>query len=326
MMIERVPRRASRWVLPALWAVLSVAIVVAMRELPWQRAIVQLQHVHLGWILAAVLANVAILPLWAQEWRLLSPRSVGATFRAMFEVVGVTSAVLNSVPFFAGEAAGVGLLIARARLSRGAALSVLAMDQLLVGFAKLAVIAAAAAVAPLPGWVRGGLASFVVGVAALFIVLLVLAHRGPAARDWLLLGSSAARRLVARAAALGAHLEILRELPRAWRVCVIALLKKTCELLAIVGVQLAFGLAPSPALALMVLAALAVTTLLPVAPGNLGVYEATVFGAYRFAGASAELALGIAVVQHVAFLLPMLATGYVTLTMRQLAPARAPAS
>jgi hypothetical protein len=309
MTAEGEPRRAARWMLLALWGALSVAIVAALAELPWQRTVVYLHELHPGWILAAVLTNLAILPLWAQEWRLLSPRSFRVSFRAMFEVVGITSAVLNTVPFFAGEAAGVGLLITRARLSRGAALSVLAMDQLLVGFAKLAVIAAAAAVAPLPAWVRGGLASIVIGVAALLLVLLVLAHRGTAARDWLLLGSSAARRLVARAAAVGAHLEMLRELPRAWRVCLIAVLKKTFELLAIVAVQLAFGLAPSLPLALMVLAALAVTTLLPIAPANLGVYEATVFATYRFAGTSAELALGIAVVQHLCFLLPMISIG-----------------
>lgn len=325
-MNARDPSRASRWMLLALWAALSVAIILALRELPWQRAVIHLQRLHARWLLAALVANLAILPLWAQEWRLLTPRSFGVTFRAMFAVVGITSTVLNSVPFFAGEAAGVGLLVTRARLSRGAALSVLAMDQLLVGFAKLAVIGAAAAVAPLPAWVRAGLASIVVGVAALLLVLLALAYRGTAARDWLLLGSSSARRVVARAAALGAHLEMLRELPRALRVCALALLKKTFELLAIVAVQLAFGLAPSLPLALLVLAALAVTTLLPIAPANLGVYEATVFAAYRFAGVSTELALGIAVIQHACFLVPMLGTGYVTLTMRQLAPERARAA
>jgi uncharacterized membrane protein YbhN (UPF0104 family) len=215
----------------------------------------------------------------------------------------------------------VGFLSARAGRARGAALSVLAMDQLLVGFAKLAVIGAAAAIAPLPLWLRGGLGSIIVGVSALFVLLLAMAHRGAATRDRLLARSSAARRLIARAAALGAHLEPLREPSRAWRVAVLALSKKGFELVAIIAVQLAFGLQPSLPTALVVVAALAVTTLLPITPGNLGVYEATVFATYRFAGASAELALGIAVVQHLCFLLPMLATGYVTLTTRPLSRA-----
>jgi uncharacterized membrane protein YbhN (UPF0104 family) len=219
----------------------------------------------------------------------------------------------------------VGLLIARARLSRGAALSVLAMDQLLVGFTKLAVIAAAAAVAPVPGWLRGGVWSIVGGVAALSIVLLALAHRGAAVRDRYLARPSALGRLIARAAALGAHLEPLRDPTRALRVALLAICKKSLELCAIIALQFAFGMEPSLSIALLVLAALAVTTLLPIAPANLGVYEATVFATYRFAGASAELALGMAIVQHLCFLLPMLLTGYVTLSVRQLGPQRATA-
>jgi uncharacterized membrane protein YbhN (UPF0104 family) len=317
--------RAARWPILLLWIALTVAIVLSARALPWQRALDQTRHLQMSWVLLAVVANVGILPLWALEWRLLAPRSAGTTFRAMVEVVTITAAVLNSVPFFAGEAAGVGLLIARG-LSRGAALSVLAMDQLLVGFAKLSVLAVAAAVAPLPAWLRGGLGSIVAGVATLFAVLLALAHRGAAMRDQLLVKSSAPRRWLARAAALGAHLEMLREPSRAWRVALLALAKKGFELLAIIALQLAFGLDPSVPLAFLVLAALSVTTLLPITPANLGVYEATVFAAYRFAGAPAELALGIAVVQHLCFLLPMLATGYVTLTMRQLGAQRASAT
>lgn len=309
-----------------LWVALSIAVGIALRALPWQRTIEQLGDLRGAWALAAVAANFLILPLWTIEWRLLTPRAMRTTFRAMFEVVTVTAAVLNSVPFFAGEAAGVGLLVARAGLARGAALSVLAMDQLLVGFAKLAVLGTAAAIAPLPLWLRGGLGSIVVGVSALFVLLFGMAHRGAAARDRLLSRSSAVRRIVARAAALGAHLEPLREPNRAWRVAVLALSKKGFELVAVIAVQLAFGVAPSLPTALLVVAALAVTTLLPITPANLGVYEATVFGAYRFVGASAELALGIAVVQHVCFLLPMLATGYVTLTARQLSAERASAA
>jgi uncharacterized membrane protein YbhN (UPF0104 family) len=77
-------------------------MVFAARALPWQRALDHLRHLQPAWVLAAVLANLLILPLWALEWRMLTPRSFRASFRAMFEVVSVTAAVLNSVPFFAG--------------------------------------------------------------------------------------------------------------------------------------------------------------------------------------------------------------------------------
>ena len=74
------------------------------------------------------------------------------------------------------------------------------------------------------------------------------------------------------------------------------------------------------AAATLVLAALAIATLMPVAPANIGVYEAVVFAAYRYMGVPAETALGLAVVQHICFLIPTLGTGYVTMTLRQLLP------
>jgi uncharacterized membrane protein YbhN (UPF0104 family) len=102
-------------------------------------------------------------------------------------------------------------------------------------------------------------------------------------------------------------------------VIALALAKKGLELSAIVAIQAAFGLEPSFPAAMLVLAALAVTTSLPVAPANLGVYEATVYATYRYLGIDSYAALGAAIVQHLAFLLPMIVTGYLTLTVRSFA-------
>jgi hypothetical protein len=319
-------RRARAWLPVALWVVLTVAVIAAVPGLPWQRAAEQVRRSELAWLVAAILANLLILPLWTAEWRLLAPGTVRVAYARMFEVVAITAAVLNSVPFFAGEASAVALLITRAGLSRGAAVSVLAMDQLLVGLAKLAVLAAAAIYAPLPTWLRAGILSLVVGVAALLAVLVPLAHRWDMLKTRLLERPSRLREAIARAASWGAHLDAIRDARRVWRLVLLSLAKKSAELLGILAVQMAFGLEPSVAGGLLILAGLAVTTLLPVAPANLGVYEATVFASYRFLGISTETALGLAVVQHLCFLLPALATGYLTLTLRQLLPRRLRAS
>lgn len=306
-----------------MWLALTLALAVGVPAVPWQRAFEQMKVVEAEWIAAAILANLLVLPLWAAEWRLLVPGTIRVAYQRMFEVVSVTAAVLNSVPFFAGEASGVALLIGRAGLSRGAALSVLAMDQLLVGFAKLTVLASAALVAPLPGWLRTGVLSLVLAVLAMLAILLPLAHRWTSIRDRLLTRRSNIRVVAARLVEWGAHFDVLREGRRAWRVALLALSKKAAELAGILAVQMAFGIDPSISAALLLLGALAITTLLPVAPANLGVYEATVFAAYRFLGVPADTALGVAIVQHLCFLLPSLATGYLILTLRQL-PRRPP--
>lgn len=312
------PRRS--WLLPVLWVALTLALVWALRALPWQRAIAELARVDGAWVAAAVLANLAILPLWALEWRLLVP-GVRLSFGRMFEIVTVTASILNSVPFLAGEASAVALLIGRGGLARGAALSVLAMDQLLVAFAKLATLALAAWLAPIPEWMRHGLLALVLAFGGMVLALLSLAHHWERLRDRLVEGAWPFRLQLARLVAWGRHFDVLRVANRFRRAALLALLKKAAELTAILAIQAAFGLEPSIATGALVLAALALSTLVPVAPANLGVYEATVFAIYRYLGVPAETALGLALLQHLSFLLPSLATGYLTLTLRQVRPA-----
>ena len=68
--------------------------------------------------------------------------SGGASSRVsiMLSVVSMTSTTLNTTPLLVGEATGVVLLVSRGGLDRPSALSVLAMDQFLVGLAKVAVL------------------------------------------------------------------------------------------------------------------------------------------------------------------------------------------
>lgn len=315
------PRRALPWLLPVIWAGLTIALFFAIRSLPWHRALVELAHIEYAWVAIAIFCNLVILPLWAAEWRYLVP-VVRVGFARMFEIVAITASVLNSVPFLAGEASAVALLIGRGGLTRGAALSVLAMDQLLVAFAKLATLALAAWLAPIPAWLRQGLVTLVLVFAAMLLVLLVLAHRWQSLRDRLLARTTPLRTRIARLAEWGDHLDVLRAPGRISRATGIALTKKAAELAAIVAVQVAFGLDASLPAAALVLAGLALSTLVPVAPANLGIYEATVFTIYRYLGVPAETAIGLAIVQHLCFLLPSLATGYFTLTLRQLRTAR----
>jgi len=309
--------RPSRLRLVALWIGLTVVLATVLRTLPWRAAVQQLAHAQLGWLAAAAFANALVIVVWAAEWRQLAPGTASRSYAPFFDVVSAMAAVLNSVPFFAGEATGVALLIERAGLTRGAALSVLAMDQLLSGLSKLALLGVAALVVPLPSWLRAGLLALVAGVALLFAILVSMAHQWQRVHERLVARSTLLRRSLARVVALGAHLDAIRETHRARRVVALTVTKKLVELGAVLAVQMAFGLEPSLGAALLVMACIGVATLAPIAPGNIGVYEAAVFAAYRYVGVEADTALGLAVAQHLCFLLPMLGTGYLTLSLRQ---------
>lgn len=312
------PRSPRPWLMWGLWLALSAALLIAVGNLAWSDILQRLARLRLPWVAAALVANFLILPLWAAEWRLLVPAAFRVAYGRMFGIVAITASVLNAVPFFAGEASAIGLLIARGGLSRSAAASVLALDQLLVALAKLLTLAAAMLFVPLPGWLRTGVLTLLVGFGALLLTLGVLAH------SWKTLQSRVNRRggrirsLIASVVAWGSHLDAIREWRRAAPAVMLAVLKKVAEIAAVLATQLAFGLDPSIPSAVLIVASLAVTTLLPVSPANLGVYEATVFAAYRYLGAPSDAAVGLAVVQHVCFLLPSIVTGYAVATLAQL--------
>lgn len=288
-------------------AVLTALFVLAARRLSLPRVIASLGDVRPLWIVGSLACFLVILPLWALQWRLLVPAMPRPPLRTMLGVITMTSTVLNTTPFLAGEAAGLYFLVTRAGVRRAAALSVLAMDQLFVGIAKLVVLAIAATVIALPQWMARGAQALVVAVGVLLIGVLVAAWQaGRLSRLSSRIPARGARLLVA----IGEALAPIRSPARSGGALLLALAKKTAEVLAILCVQQAFGVEMPVVSALLVLAAVNLATLLPVVPGNVGVYEAAVILAYAQFGITPERALGMAVVQHACFFVALALPGY----------------
>lgn len=289
-------------------AMLVALLVVALRHIDLARTVVALHDVRAAWVAAAILCFVSILPLWALEWRILAPHVERNTFRIMLGVVTMTSSALHSSAFFLGEAVGLVLLVTRAGLSRAAAVSVLAMDQLLVGVAKLLVLAVAAFSLPLQPWMHAGVAGLCAGVVGLLTICLAAAWNHEAIMP--LMSQVVPQRVAAAFGRMGAALAPLRSPRRAGSVLMLSLAKKTVEVFAIVCVQHAFGFHLPLASGILVLAVLSLATLLPIVPGNLGVYEAAVVLAYTHLGVPPEHALGMAIVQHGCYFVALALPGY----------------
>jgi len=113
----------------------------------------------------------------------------------------------------------------------------------------------------------------------------------------------------------GQQLEGLRNVQTFFYGVILAYGMKLGEASAIWGIQKGFGVDLPIWSILLILAALNLTTIVPLAPGNLGVYEATVFFIYQHLGIEPEQAIALALTQHLCFLLPLAGTGYIyTLT------------
>jgi hypothetical protein len=109
--------------------------------------------------------------------------------------------------------------------------------------------------------------------------------------------------------AFAGALEPLRSPARGLLALALALLKKAVEVAAILCVQRAFGLSLPLSAAIVVLAVLNLATLLPLVPGNVGVFEAAVVLALTRFGVGPEQALGVAVVQHLCYFVALALPG-----------------
>jgi len=216
----------------------------------------------------------------------------------------------NTIPFPGGHAVGVVALARRAEVGHSVALSVLALDQLMEGFAKTFVLTLVVIFVPLPEPVGQAILIFVVVIGFFASIMFYLAHNQPRVKEGTISFIDKIRKFVSR---WSVHLEILRDVRIFSFGLLLALLMMFVQTLGIWAVQKSLGLDLPFWAPILVMGALNLVTVLPITPGNFGIYEGTAFLAYQFYGLSSELALSLAFLQHLCFLIPMVGSGYLVL-------------
>ena len=293
----------------------TLLLVVAFQDIDWDRLLQLLRGLRLPWLAVAIGLNGSIIVLWSLQWRILVPGEGSVTWANMFLVVSAMAMISNSVPFMVGQASGVLLLARYGRIGHASALSVYTMEQVAEGIAKIVVVIGVALFAPLPTSLARGVQGLAVVVSVLGVTFVVLAFRfrqpPTAPRPVGALG-----RLKHFGAQWAHSLEGLRR-PRVFGAgVVLALGMKAAEFGGILAVQRSLGIDLPVGTALLVLASVNFVTIVSVSPGNLGVYEAASFAAYRLTGVPPEHALALSLLQHVCYLIPMVGVGYVYGGMR----------
>lgn len=307
------PSRRLWWIIG--WVVLAVLFAVAAYALPWSDILSALAGAKWQWIVLAIIAGVAGWPFWILQWWLLAPAASRPSMARMAEVTALTGTANASLPM-AGVVAAVGFLIMRGRLSAVAAASVYAVDQLVTGIAKVGILLLAAMLVPVPDWLRAGLLSLSVAVAVLTAVLIVAAHGGERLRRIGAGFGEKAARFLGIVAQFVDQLEPMRRPLLGLATIMLAFGKKASEVAVALAVQVAVGIEPSLASAVLAVAALSLATLAPISPGNLGIYEATVIFAYQYLGIPLPLAAAAALLQHgVTFATSLLIALYPAWTM-----------
>jgi len=308
-----------------VWTVATYLLYLCFREIELELAWNQIKQARPFWLTLGIMGHFSIFIFWARQWILFLPSTTTVSFKRMFEVNALMSTAMSTLPFPGGHAFGVFLLAKKERVGHPAALSVMSLDQLAEGIAKLTILFIVGWLTPLPPLMKQGIFGLVVIIFLFLCVLLYFAYRF---RKYKESGVSYHRtrkeKIIHFLSRWGHQLEGLRN-PRIFFYGVIlAYGMKLGEASAIWGIQQSFDVNLPIWSALLILAALNLTTLVPLAPGNLGVYEATVFFIYQYLGIPPEQALVLALVQHLCYLLPMAGTGYIFILLKNIIPEKLP--
>jgi uncharacterized membrane protein YbhN (UPF0104 family) len=288
--------RRRRLIWTIAWIVGSGVLVGFVRTIDIRSAWQHVAAANIGWIIVALCANFLTLPVMTEQWFWLIPRRVHLRRGVVWECVTVGMAAMNALPFGGGHAVAVGMLATRGTTIEGG-VSLMALEQLCDGMAKLALLLVALVAVPLPPQLEH--LPWIVGVLVVggFAGLLWLAkHPRDNTTGW--------------RTRWGRHLEAGRRPRLLILASGLSGVMKMLMLFAIYATQRALGIEVSFSKTPVVLAVVTFATAMAIAPGNLGVYEMATVAAYRLFGVSYDEAAVLGLVQHVCFLVPMLGTGY----------------
>ena len=295
-----------------LWIFAAGIFYLCLQSIDLDQAWNELSKATPSWLFLGVFFNACILGVWASLWYLLLPKKLSVPFIRVFQANSFMSTSCNTIPFPGGHAVGVIALARRAKVGHTVALSVLALDQLMEGFAKIFVLTLVAIFVPLPERMEQAILVFIAAIGFFASIMFYFAHKKPEAREGQETVSFAGkvRAFVSR---WSAHLEVLRDMRIFSLGFLLALLMMFAQTLGIWAVQKSLNLDLPAWTPILVMGALNLATVLPITPGNFGVYEGAVFLVYQFCGLTPELALSLALLQHLCFLVPMVGAGYLVL-------------
>ncbi|HIE80448.1 MAG TPA: flippase-like domain-containing protein [Nitrospinaceae bacterium] len=300
----------KRYFIILLWFFVAGLFYLCLQSIDLDRAWIEFSRADPFWLFLAVFFNACILGVWSSLWYLLLPEKCSVPFSRIFQANSYMSTSCNTIPFPGGHAVGVVALARRAEVGHSVALSVLALDQLMEGFAKTFVLTLVVIFVPLPEPVGQAILIFVVVIGFFASIMFYLAHKQPRVKEGTISFIDKIRKFVSR---WSVHLEILRDVRIFSFGLLLALLMMFVQTLGIWAVQKSLGLDLPFWAPILVMGALNLVTVLPITPGNFGIYEGTAFLAYQFYGLSSELALSLAFLQHLCFLIPMVGSGYLVL-------------
>jgi len=302
-----------------IWLIAAYFFYEFFKTVDFNQAWKEIENASAGWLVAAFLFNLSILLVWTSLWSVLIPKAIFVPFPNLLQANSFMSTSCNSLPFPGGHAVGLVLFARLAQIQHSVALSVLALDQMMEGIVKVVVLILAASFSPLPEQMEQSIQVFIILIFLFIAIMFYAAYKIPEVKNSdEKFSFSLIFKFKKFISQWAGHLEILRDYRVFSSGLFLALVMMALQALGIWATQMSLGQELPFWTTILVMAALNLATILSITPGNFGVYEATAFLIYKFSGLSPEMALSLAFLQHICFLVPMAGTGWVVLLIRSL--------
>lgn len=294
-------------ILFAVWALLAAGLGFAASSLAWGEVWAAASRAVPWLVGVAFLINFANAPLWGACWYCLMGGVL--PWRKLTEVQAVVLTSVQAFSLLGGGAAAWVLATTRLGLSRSQALSLLMLDQLTTGLVKVILIATALMIVPTSPLLHVAGIAMLIGMGGFLVTLIIASKsrerimayadkRGGRSGHWLHLVAEWTQ-----------HIGTVRSFRYMSGAVLFMLTRRVVEGTAGWLVALACGIDVGPEFIALVIASLAIVTIIPSPPGNVGLYEVAVVAAYQWLGVAPEPALAAALLMHAVLLIPALIPG-----------------
>lgn len=281
----------ARRVLASLLIALLLLLAIMAVSAKWTGIVAALGRSQPAWLVAATLLSAVVFPLWSWQWRALVAGSLAPGHTAMVSVVSANSIVSSFLAPGAGAALAA-LMLSEKGVRAPTIAALLLVDQVITGAIKLLVLVLALLLTPLPSALAVGGPVIGLSMAVLLALLAALVRVGPRQPPATGLAWPPLAMVSTFLGALARALAAIGDSKTIALVAGLGLGKKLLEWAMILAVQLSCGMGWAPELALFVLAAAGVSTMLPVM-GGVGLLAAGTAGAYLMLGIPAPTAIAV---------------------------------
>jgi len=316
------PARRSRLIWIAVWALLAAGLVYAASMLSWAEVLAAARRSDPFWLFVGLLVVLPNTPLWTLCLACLIGRKAPVPLLGLTRVLAVVASAIQAFSVVGGGATAFVLLTERLGLSRPRTASLLVLEGLTTTIVKTLLVGLALALVPGEVVLKRMGIILVIGVCAALAGLILISRAEGRLYGFAARMGGRARIFIERVGDWASHLEAVRSPARLGGAVAIMLLRRMLEGFSAWCVARACGIVVGPEIILLVVASIAIVTMIPTPAGNVGLYELAVVAAYQWAGVSAEVALAAAFLQHALFLLAVLAPGALVLVFEALGGSR----